>query len=91
MMQKPDYKYDKIESIPLDHLPGTEIAISRMTGGPIPNDKKQYFVNTHYQPEHSEKIAFTKGFSIQLDQIPVLCARLLEIYDKERAKNRGAK
>lgn len=83
-MSKPDYKYDKVDSVTLEHLPETELVISRMTGGPIPNEAKQYFINTHFKPDpNGAQIAFSKGFSIQLGQIPSICARLLAIYEKE--------
>lgn len=86
MSSKPNYKYQKIDSIPLDHLPGTDLVINRQTGGPIPNDRKQFFINTHYKPDpKGEQVAFSKGFSIQLEQIPTLCARLLAIYEKNKS------
>ena len=86
MSQQNTMTYDLQAIMSLPHLPNTLLTISHVTGGPIPQDKQQLYINTLYRvpPERrkDEKdvgIRRTSGFNIQLEEIDDICRTLQDL------------
>ena len=85
MSSQQPYAYDLLAVAGLDHLPTpTSLTVSRMRGGSIPADRRQYYVNTTYRiPDGSVGggLRRTTGFSVQRQDIPKVVELLKALYE----------
>lgn len=84
----PEYRYDLQAVAELSHLPDTLVTVSRVTGGDVPDDAEQYYLNTRYRISKDRRngpddagMRMTKGFSVQKQDIPKLIGLLKGIQD----------
>ena len=91
MAVKSEYTYNLRQVMDLVNRQNTILAISEMSGGKIPPEEKQFYINTIYRlgendrkGENDAGIRRTGGFSIQIQDIPRLCNILTELHKKTK-------
>jgi hypothetical protein len=75
------YNFERIDQMPLLHLPNDAKLVLQRQKSDIIGDKVQLYLATTFLSTDS-KTVWNKGFSIQIQQIPQLIEMLQKMHDK---------